>query len=194
MLQRAAPIEDIPPDPSQILRLGRVVSVDLAAGTCIVALGDPDSDDGEAESLDLPWVAPRAGAVRVWLPPAEDEQVLVLCPEGDLSGAMVLGGLFCSANPRNGDSTRALIEFADGAAFAYDPETQRADVTLPTGGQLQIVASGGVSIQGDVTIEGALQVSETVTAEQDVIGGGKSLKNHRHTGVQAGVAQSGPPA
>lgn len=43
-------------------------------------------------------------------------------------------------------------------------------------------------VSGDVTIGG------TATAAVDVIGGGKSLKTHIHTGVQSGNSTSGPPA
>lgn len=199
MLQRAPYLEDIAADPAQAIRLGRVVSVDLAQGTCIVALGDPDAAEGEAESPALPWLAPRAGAIRVWFPPAEGEQVLVLCPEGDLAGAMVLGGLFCAANPRPDSTARALIQFDDGAVFTYDPESHQADVTLPAGGSLSIIAPGGVTIEGDVvitgdvSIDGAMTASQTVTGDEDVVGGGKSLKDHRHTGVQAGGSLSGAP-
>lgn len=43
-------------------------------------------------------------------------------------------------------------------------------------------------ISGNVTIGG------TATAVVDVVGGGKSLKTHIHTGVASGASTSGPPA
>ena len=43
-------------------------------------------------------------------------------------------------------------------------------------------------ISGNVTIGG------TATAAVDVIGGGKSLKSHVHTGVASGASNTGPPA
>jgi phage baseplate assembly protein gpV len=47
---------------------------------------------------------------------------------------------------------------------------------LPAGATAAIDAPGGLTIRGDVTIEGKL------TASDDVIGGGKSLKGHSHPG------------
>jgi phage baseplate assembly protein gpV len=50
-----------------------------------------------------------------------------------------------------------------------------------------IEATGGITIRGDVAIEGKL------TASDDVIADGKSLKNHTHGGVQAGAAHTQRP-
>ncbi|WP_429275194.1 hypothetical protein [Novosphingobium gossypii] len=44
-----------------------------------------------------------------------------------------------------------------------------------------------------MTFNDAVTVNSTVTVSQDVVGGGISLKGHKHTGVQAGGAQSGGP-
>ena len=173
--------EDHPTDADDLIRIGTVASVDLAAARCTVLLDD-DSETGPVR-----WIAPRMGAARVWLAPSEGEQVVLLCPAGEVAGALVLGGLVCNPNPAPAASNIALIDFADGAALSYDPASHALTFTLPGGGTLAIVAPGGVSIEGDVAVTG------TVTASEDVIGGGKSLKTHRHTGVQAGGAISGPP-
>lgn len=193
MLRATPAQEDIPPDPGQIARIGRVLSVDLAAGTCIVALGDPDSDDGEVESPALPWSAPRASGTRVWIPPAEGEQVLVFCPEGDLALGVVIGGLWCDDHPAPASHAGAALHFTDGAILSYDPDAGQAAVLLPAGGTLEVNAPGGITITGPVSIDGDVSVTGTVTASEDVLGGGKSLKTHRHTGVQAGGGISGPP-
>ena len=193
MLRASPAQEDIPADPAQIARIGRVLSVDLAEGTCIVALGDPDSDDGEMESPPIPFAAPRAGDTRVWLPPSVGEQVLLFCPEGDLAMAVALGGLWSDSNPAPGSSARALIHFGDEGTFAYDPENHHADIDLPAGATLAINAQGGVTITGPVSIDGDVTVTGTLTASEDVVGGGKSLKTHRHTAVQPGGGLSGAP-
>ena len=41
-------------------------------------------------------------------------------------------------------------------------------------------AEEGVSITGDVSIDGDVNCTKTVTAETDVVGGGVSLKEHTH--------------
>lgn len=43
-------------------------------------------------------------------------------------------------------------------------------------------------------INGDLNCTGTITATTNVIGGGKSLKTHKHTGVTAGGSQTGEPA
>lgn len=53
---------------------------------------------------------------------------------------------------------------------------------------------GNVDITGDVKITGKVEVTQTVTAQEDVIGAGISLKEHVHSGVQPGGGSSGQPA
>ena len=171
----------------ELIRYGTVASVDLVARRVIVRAGEIETDD-------IRWLATAAGKTRAWSPPSVGEQVLLLCPEGDIAGAIALRGVECDAFPLPGDSLRELISYEDGAELAYDPETHTLDVTLPESatvnihaGAITIVAPDGVSIDGDVAINGIL------TASDDVVGGGKSLKGHRHGGVQAGGAQTGAP-
>lgn len=46
---------------------------------------------------------------------------------------------------------------------------------------------------GPVHFTDNVQVDKTLTATTDVIGGGKSLKLHLHSGVQSGGSNTGPP-
>jgi len=58
-------------------------------------------------------------------------------------------------------------------------------------GSLAVRASASVAIDSPlVTISGDLQVQGTITALVDVVGGGKSLKTHRHAGSP--TAPTGP--
>lgn len=59
------------------------------------------------------------------------------------------------------------------------PTEGDATVTLTTD-KLNITAEKGVTITGDTTITGDLNVSKTVTATTDCVGGGISLKDHTH--------------
>lgn len=170
-----------------LLREGLVASVDHDAGTCTVAFAD-DLTTGA-----IPFLSPRMGDARIWLPPSIGEQVLVLAPEGDAARGLVIGGLASDAHPQVGRGPGAAIEFSDGARLAYDPQTHALTIALPSGGKAAIVADGGLAIKGPVAIEGAVDVTGKLTASDDVVGGGKSLKTHLHTKVQAGAAISGPP-
>lgn len=179
-------------DPAQLIRIGRVESVDLAQARCTVSVD-------ELVTGPILWMESRAGATRSWSPPSEGEQVLLICPYGELAGAIALRGLLSDSYPAAGSSLEEVILFSDGARIAYDPESHTLTATLPGGSTVNLTAdqvniSGDVAIDGNLSVDGDTSCTGTVTADEDVIGDGKSLKDHRHTGVTAGGAQSGPPA
>lgn len=195
---RPAPQEDIPADLASMIRIGTVLEVDLAEARCIVLFGDPDDPD-PAQTGPIRWLTPRAGLTRVWSPPSVGEQVLLVCPDGQIGAAVAITGIVQDAFPPLGSTTAEMIEFADGAKITYDPEASELVAVLPPGGTVDITADGGITLRGDVTIEGNLAVSgnvtvdQTVTASEDVIADGISLTSHRHSGVQSGSSQSGTP-
>lgn len=191
----AAP-EDISLDPASLIRIGVIASVDLAAARCTLRIGDPDEE--EIETPPLPWLGGRAGATSVWSPPSVDEQAVLLCPEGEVAAGIVLTGVAYEAFPPAGSGIEEVITFSDGARLAYDPEAHILTAELPGGSTANITAdqlniTGNISITGNVAIDGDLNATGTATADTDVIGGGKSLKSHKHIGVTAGGGVSGAP-
>lgn len=178
-------------DPEQmtgdVIQLGTIASVDHANATCTVQIG-------EIESGDLPWLAQRAGGARHWSPPSIGEQCVVLSPEGDLANGLVVLGLYSNACPAPAtDPAVTLIEYEDGAIIRYDHVAHQLSAILPAGGEADITAPGGITINGPVTINDDVTLNGKLTASDDVIADGKSLKGHRHGGVQAGTAQTGAP-
>lgn len=192
-MSTARPHEDIPADLAELVRIGTVSSVDLAAGRCTVQIGDPDAGDGATETPALRWIVPCAGQTIAWSPPSVGEQVIVLAPDGQIGAAVVLRGIYQSAFPQPAQDGSTLLRFEDGAELRYDPGTHALTAILPAGATATIDASGGITLRGDVVIEGNVTMSGTLEAEGDVIAGEISLTGHRHTGVQAGGAQSGLP-
>lgn len=185
--------DDIPGRMGELIRIAKVKSVDLTAGTCVVAAGD-------VETADVRWLERRAGKTRTWSPPSVGEQLLLFCPEGDIEGAVVLGAITQSAFPLPGNSARELVQFEDGSIVAFDPESSTLDVTLANGATLNVVtgsasitAPDGVSIDGDVSIDGKVTVTGDVLSDGDVKAGSISLKMHKHGGVTAGGAQTAMP-
>lgn len=177
----------------ELLQEGTIASVNYAAGTCTVTIGD-------LETGELPWMTGRAGSLSIWCPPTIDEQCAVLAAEGDLNNGLVLLGIPSDRFPAPSQSPNLThIKFPDDAALIYDHEAHAMTVNVGDG-TMAISASGGVTITaplaitGDVTITGDVSVSGTLEASTDVIGGGKSLKGHKHGGVTAGGAQTGAPA
>ena len=179
------PFEEAP-DAAELIRFGSVVSVDLAGARCVVAVGD-------IVTPPIPWIERAMGATRSWSPPSVGEQVLLICPEGELGLAVALRGILSDAFVPVGNSAEELLRFDDGALIAYDPVAHRLRATLPAGSQVDIVADR-LTITGDVGITGNVEVTGGLTTTQDVVADGKSLRSHRHLTVQPGSGQSGPPA
>ena len=164
----------------ELLRYGRVESVDLASGRMTVAIGD-------ITTQPVRWFTGGSGGTKVWSRAKVGEQVVLICPEGDIAGAIALRGVDCTAFPAVGDTDRELVRFEDGAALSYDPAAHDLEVVLPAGATVKIVAPGGVRVESDVRITGDL------TVDGDVKAGTVSLRQHVHQDVATGTALSGVP-
>lgn len=186
-------VEDIPLDPATLIRMGVIASVDLAAARCRVRCGDPDA--GETITPAIRWIMPRCGDTRIWSPPTVGEQVVLLCPDGEIGAAIALTGIIRDSFPALGSTLEERIDFADGAQLRYDPETSHLEALLPDGATATITAPGGLTINAEagVTINGDLTLNGTLTASEDVVASGISLKSHKHAGVQPGGGQTGAP-
>jgi phage baseplate assembly protein V len=176
--------DDIPGTIGDLMRLGVIASVDLASATIIV-------DADEIATPPCPWFE-ISGGFRVWVPPVVGEQVLLLCPEGDIAHAIALRGLRSNAFPAPANDGRARFLMPDGSTIDYDPEIHELTITL-NGGKLTIIAPEGVTITGDVAIDGKLDVTGEIATPEDVKADGKSLKSHKHISVQPGSGVSGEP-
>lgn len=81
------------------------------------------------------------------------------------------------------DRRYRLTGLANGEVAVYDQTG--TSIVLKANGDIQITPSSGTArFTGNVTVSG------TLTATTDVVGGGKSLKNHVHT--VAGANSGGP--
>lgn len=179
---------------SNQIRIGTVSAVDLDAATCRVQCGQLLTDY-------LPWLVPYAGERIEWSAPSVGEQVTVFSIDGDTVGGLVLRGLYSNQfAPPSSSPSLHHTRYKDGAVVEYDDETHVLRATLPAGGSAMIEVPDGLTVNGDVTINGALSVSEdadiagTMTATVDAVGGGKSLKGHVHGGVQSGGSTTAVPA
>lgn len=155
------------------VRLGTVAEFD--PGRCRVRVRIAGEDHESAVRTGwLPWATWAAGHLRVWSPPAEGEQCLVLAPSGDLSQAVALPAVFQqqgafpapSNNPNN-----TLLQWDDGGYIRYERDTHRMTLSAPC----------VVKVVGDLLVTG------------DVFAGDVSLRQHRHTGVSRGDEETGGP-
>lgn len=193
------PVSELQRQLGNAIRLGTVAELDVAAARCRL-------DTGEVKTDFVPWFVPRAGDTIEWSVPAIGEQGVLLCPSGDTHGAVFLRGVYSdSFSAPSSAASLHLVRFPDGALIQYDHEVHALRVTLPAGGTAEITADGGITVNGPLTVNGEtvinakatvngdVSITGTATADADVVGGGKSLKGHKHTGVAAGGATSGPP-
>ncbi|WP_068083127.1 phage baseplate assembly protein V [Novosphingobium rosa] len=173
--------EDAPTDPDKLIRFGKIASVDLKAARIVVSLDD------DSQTTPIRWIEFSMGKTRTWNPPAQGEDVVLLCPGGEIGAGVALRGLVNDLFGALGDDLTSIIEFLDGARLSYDPEGHLLTVALPDGGALKIVAPGGSTLEGDLHCTG------TITADVDVIAAGISGKGHKHPNITRGGALSDPP-
>lgn len=157
--------DDIPGKVGDVIRIGLIASVDLAAGEAVVKCGD-------IETPPSPWTE-LAGNFRTWTPPSVSEQVIVLCPEGDIAGAVILRGVFSDKMPAKGHGEDHWLHGKDGLIIQLTPDGIRIEVP------------GDLEIKGNVTIDGDVDVTGTISADTDVLAAGISGRTHTHPGTGA---------
>lgn len=159
-------------------------------------------DCGDVRTGPIRWLDRRSGDTRTRSRPSVGEQVLLLCPGGDIEAAIAIPGVSSDKFPLPGSGAEELIHFSDDAAIGYDPATHALAAVLPAGASAEItigmgvslrVDADGVAIRGKLKIDGDVDVTGKLTADADVVGAGKSLKSHKHLGVQPGGGVSGLP-
>lgn len=113
----------------------------------------------------------------------------------DMADGVYLGGLLNAIPNQYVMFTSAGIKIV--SPTLVDIEAPEIDLIAPV---IKMNASTSVTITTPTfTVNGASQFNGnatstgTLTGQTDVIGGGKSLKSHVHTGVASGTSTSGPP-
>jgi len=163
-----------------IVRFGTVASVNTSSKTCRVKLNDT------LTTGDLPWAVRRAGRVRTASAPSVGEQVTVIAPAGELSQAVVFLAIYQSAfDAPSTDPDDDWVQYADGAVIHYNQRSHSLQASLPAGGTVTVQADGGITLIGDVTINGTLHTTG------DTVAGSVSLQQHVHGGIQPGGANTG---
>ena len=157
--------EDTATDPDQLIRFGSIASVDLAAARCVVTLDD------DSISPPVRWFEMRMGRTRTWSPPSKGEQVVLLCPAGEIGAAVALRGLISDAYPAPGNSlTEFLAAYEDGAAITYDPTGHDLIINLPTAGKVTIIAPAGVSLESDLLVKGSISATGVIASDVGATG------------------------
>lgn len=167
------------------VKFGTVKEVDYAKARVRVIIGDETDPEGHLHTGWLPFGSAKARGDREWHPPEEGERVVVLSESGEVQNGVVIPlGLYTDEDPPPGAKAGLWRkEFSDGGKIEYDRESGafvvegKSDVTLKVGGVTFKVSATGVEITGGTVKHNGHDIGDT----------------HKHTGVQAGGAISGPP-
>ncbi|HKY46146.1 MAG TPA: phage baseplate assembly protein V [Pyrinomonadaceae bacterium] len=195
---------------SNTVMIGVVAELDEANGLVRV-----DADGLKTDWLQ--WSFDRAGpGVRTWSAPEVGEQVVILCPYGDPSQAIVIGCVPQDDYPAPANlKTTHRTEYADGAFIEYDRDGHAYVLDVPTGGAITlhigqttlkledgqvtlttpkvVVDSPDSTFTGNVKVDGTLGV-DGQTSLAGVTSNGKNVgSDHKHSGVQTGGGNTGNP-
>jgi hypothetical protein len=155
--------------------------------------------------LDCPVLWQGGGGVTLTFPISAGDECLVIfsarCIDGwweqggikdppdirmhNLSDGFALVGVRSVPRAFAVSTTEAVLRSDDGSTYAkLNPDAQTIQMTAP----------GGINLNG-VLIDSSGNVTSpaTMTAVTDVVGGGKHLKTHTHSGVTAGASNTGQP-
>jgi hypothetical protein len=142
---------------------------------------------------DVPYMRMQGGPAAVILDPKVGDIGIAVFAHRDISAVKA------SKAPANPGSRRKH-NWADamyvggvlnGAPEQYIRFTSDGEIELKPATKVTVL--GKLDVQGDVTVEGNIMSTKTITGSTDVVGGGKSLATHLHSGVTAGGSSSGPP-
>lgn len=173
--------------------------------------------DGTTESLtmpvllDCPVLWQGGGGATLVFPIAAGDECLVSFSSRCIDGWFGQGGTQDATEFRMHDLSDGFAAVGLRSlprAFAIDPGVVRLRTDddsaywefNPTAKTFKVVALGGITLNG-VTIDSSSNVAAahninataTITGATDVVGGGKHLATHTHSGVTTGSGTSGPP-
>lgn len=150
---------------------------------------------GDLITGKLPIVTLRAGFDKTsWLLD-KGEQVLVLSMSGDPALGVILGSINQRRFPNeNANSHVHRVEYQDHARVECDSQSHHYAIHLPEGATYSLVAEGGVSIKGDVDIDGSLTASNNISDKTRSMTADREIYNsHQHPGISPGKGSSLPP-
>jgi phage baseplate assembly protein V len=168
-----------------LMRFGTIEALDLVKAHCRVRTGALLTDW-------IAWCTPFAGAARTWHAPTIGEQVLLLCPEGELSAGVALRGLYTQTYPApSTDPELHTVVYPDGACLSYHFGTGTLSAT---GLQRACIEASQIILRGHVIIEGSLTLEGSLTQSGgDLSSNGIVLHSHNHGGVTWGHDVTGGP-
>lgn len=128
--------------------------------------------------------------------PTKDEAVWLQFIEGDANRPVWLGGWWqkektpLGTNYSGIDKLR-IIKYADCTITMLDG---KIDINIGEGECDLRIEHNKVTIKGDLTVEGNITSTKSISSDGDVKAGSISLKSHRHGGVESGGSSTSSPS
>ena len=150
-----------------IIVTASVVETQMSDGKALVKV---KYTDGEDEHLSdwLPVKMKSNSKMKIWMPIAEGEQVIVFRPMGDNDKGFVVASIFNvnSKEPVGANANTAIVEFSDGCTIKYDMSSKELSVDSCTCIRLncsELVVSGSCDIGESLDVGGDISTEGTVT-------------------------------
>lgn len=130
-----------------IIRIGRVSSVDVNTNTARVAFSDKD----DLVSGNLMIVNRGSMADKdYWMPDVDEQVICLMQPNASgkgLNDGFILGSFFSAEDPPQESSADVrAVKFSDGTVVKHDRKT--GNLTINATGDISIIAGGAVTIKG----------------------------------------------
>lgn len=132
-----------------IVRIGRVSSIDVNTNTARVAFSDKD----DLVSGNL-MIVNRGSMVDkdYWIPDIDEQVLCLMQPNASgkgLNDGFILGSFFSAEDPQQESSADVrAVKFSDGTVVKHDRKT--GNLTINATGDISIIAGGAVTIKGAV--------------------------------------------
>lgn len=132
-----------------IIRIGRVSSIDVNTNTARVAFSDKD----DLVSGNL-MIVNRGSMVDkdYWIPDIDEQVLCLMQPNASgkgLNDGFILGSFFSAEDPPQESSADVrAVKFSDGTVVKHDRKT--GNLTINATGDISIIAGGAVTIKGAV--------------------------------------------
>ena len=173
---------------SATLQFGEVSEIDPKSHKVKVAF---NALDGMTSDW-LPVITMGAGGNQFYaLPDVGATAVCLMNAGGD--GGVVLGVIYNDHDtPPTNNGDLWIKKFTNGTTISHN--RQNGQIIVETSGDVLIKSANQVTLDTPSTIiTGDVQVTGTLNASIDVVGGGVSLKSHTHGGVAGGNSRTGTP-
>ncbi|MBU2706478.1 phage baseplate assembly protein V [Zooshikella marina] len=171
----------------------------LANTVIIGVISDVDYEDalvrivsGDFISSWVPWLTTRAHHDREYWAPEVGEQVIMFSPDGELEQGVILPALYQSKfNKLANHPDIHIKQYKDNTTFVYDRKNSELKINIAENGTTEIVSTGGVSIKGDVYVEGNIKATQDITDKTRSMSADRAIYN-KHTHSVTGHSKANP--